>query len=86
MPEPPEDTNSNDRSSITPTKLKNKRLTEKRCKRSNTLFKKTKELHAYTGLSVLTIVKDKLGKIIIAVSPDLEEKLLNGEPIVEVEK
>ena len=51
-----------------------------------TLFKKTKELHAYTGLSVLTIVKHKLGKIIIAGSPDLEEKLLNGEPIVEVEK
>ena len=86
VPEPPEDTNSNDRSSTAPTKLKNKRLTEKRCKQSNTLLKKTKELHAYTGLSVLTIVKDKLGKIIIAGSPDLEEKLLNGEPIVEVEK
>ena len=39
VPETPEDTNSNDRSSTTPTKLKNKRLTEKRCKRSNTIQK-----------------------------------------------
>ena len=32
VPETPEDTNSNVRSLTTPTKLKNKRLAEKRCK------------------------------------------------------
>ena len=32
------------------------------------------------------IVKEKLGKITIAGSPDLEEKLLSGELIAEVEK
>ena len=32
------------------------------------------------------IVKEKLAKITIAGSPDLEEKLLSGEPIAEVEK
>lgn len=37
-------------------------------------------------LSVLTIVKDKIGKITIAEFPDLEEKLLGRESIVEVEK
>ena len=65
---------------------KNKKITEKRCKRSNTLFKETKELHVYNGLSGLTTVKDKFRKTTIAGSPNLEEILLSGEPIVEVEK
>ena len=79
-------TDSNDKSSTTQTKLKSKRLTEKRCRQLNALFKKTKEFEAYTGLSVLTIVRDKLGKITINGLPDLEKKLLSGEPIVEIEK
>ena len=39
-----------------PEKVKRKRATEKRCKRTNTLMKKTLELHEHTGLSVITIV------------------------------
>lgn len=65
-------------------KRKRKRLAEERCKRTNTLMKKTMELHAYTGLSVVTIVRDKLGKIIMTGSPDFEKLLLDGNPLVEV--
>ena len=50
------------------------------------IINKKKELHANTGLSVLRIVKDKLGKIRINGMPDLEKKLLSREPIVQVEK
>ena len=66
-------------------KLKNKRLAEKRCKRSNTLLKKTKELHSFTVLSVITIIKDKFGKITFAGSPDFEESFVKGEPLAAVE-
>ena len=40
VPKTPQDTDSNDKSSTTSTKLKNKILTEKRYKWLNTLFKK----------------------------------------------
>ena len=72
--------------SAAPEKGKRKRATEKRCKQTNTLMKQTLELHEHTGLSVITIVRDKLGKIVFAGRKDFENLVIEGKPLVEVNK
>ena len=68
--------------SAAPEKGKRKRATEKRCKRTNTLMKKTLELHEHTGFFVMTVVRDKLGKIVFAETKDFENLVIEGKPLI----
>ena len=72
--------------SATPEKIKRKRAAEKRGKRTNTLMKKTLELHEHTGFFVMTIVRDKLGKIVFAETKDFKNLVIEGKPLMEMNK
>ena len=49
-------------------------------------MKKTLELHEHTGLSVITIVRDKLGKIVLAWAKDFGNLVIEEKPLVEMNK
>ena len=49
-------------------------------------MKKTLELHEHTGLSVMTIVRDKLGKIVFAETKDFENLVIEGKSLMEMNK
>ena len=66
-------------------KRKKAAQSEKRCKRSKTLFKKTKEI-ASVYPEALTILKDEKGRWFMSGTPGLEENIINGQPLVDISK
>ena len=49
-------------------------------------MKKALEFHEHTRLSIITIVRDKLGKIVFAGTKDFENLVIEGKPLVEMNK
>ena len=49
-------------------------------------MKKTLEFHEHTRLSIIAIVRDKLGKIVFAGTKDFENLVIEGKPLVEMNK
>lgn len=66
-------------------KRKKAAQSEKRCKRSKTLFKKTEEI-ASVYPEVLTILKDEKGRWFMSGTPGLEANIINGQPLVDISK